>query len=32
MWQESIGLEVIVGTFDRQLRTAAQEAGMRVWL
>jgi predicted nucleic acid-binding protein len=31
MWQESIGLEVIVGTFDRQLWTAAQEAGMRVW-
>jgi len=31
MWQESIGLEVIVGTFDRQLWTAAQEAGMKAW-
>ncbi len=30
-WQESIGLDVIVGTFDRQLWTAAQEVGMRVW-
>jgi predicted nucleic acid-binding protein len=31
MWQESVGMEVVVGTFDRQLWTAAQQAGMRVW-
>ncbi len=31
MWQESVGLEVVVGTFDRQLWTAAQQAGMKVW-
>jgi uncharacterized protein len=31
MWQESVGMEVIVGTFDRQLWAAAQQAGMKVW-
>jgi predicted nucleic acid-binding protein len=31
MWQESIGLEVIVGTFDRQLWTAARQAGLKTW-
>jgi uncharacterized protein len=31
MWQESVGMEVVVGTFDWQLWTAAQQAGMRVW-
>ena len=31
MWQESVGMEVIVGTFDRQLWTAAQQAGMKAW-
>ena len=30
-WQESIGTEVVVGTFDRQLWTAAQQVGMNVW-
>jgi predicted nucleic acid-binding protein len=31
MWQESVGIEIVVGTFDRQLWTAAQQAGMKVW-
>jgi len=31
MWQESVGAEVIVGTFDRRLWTAAQQAGMKAW-
>jgi hypothetical protein len=30
-WQESVGMEVIVGTFDRQLWTAARHAGMKAW-
>ena len=31
MWQESVGMEVIVGTFDGQLWTAAQQAGLKAW-
>jgi uncharacterized protein len=31
MWQESVGLEIIVGTFDRQLWTAARQAGLKAW-
>jgi len=29
-WQEPAGIEVLIGTFDRQLSTAAREAGMKV--
>jgi predicted nucleic acid-binding protein len=31
MWQESIGIDILVATFDRQLWTAARDAGMTVW-
>ena len=31
VWQESVGVEVVTATFDRQLRTAAEQAGMKVW-
>jgi hypothetical protein len=31
MWQESVGMDVIVGTFNRQLWTAAQQTGMKAW-
>ncbi|HEX9690462.1 MAG TPA: type II toxin-antitoxin system VapC family toxin [Thermoanaerobaculia bacterium] len=30
-WQESIGQEVLLGTFDGQLWEAAPGAGLRVW-
>lgn len=30
-WQESIGQEVVLGTFDGQLREAAPGAGLHVW-
>ncbi len=30
-WQEAIGTDVVVATFDRQLWTAARQAGMKVW-
>ena len=30
-WQESIGQDVFLGTFDGQLWEAAPEAGVRVW-
>lgn len=30
-WQDSIGQEVSLGTFDRQLWDAAPRAGLRVW-
>jgi len=31
LWQESIGMDVIVGTFDGQPWAAAQQAGMEAW-
>ncbi|MBP7621051.1 MAG: type II toxin-antitoxin system VapC family toxin [Gemmatimonadales bacterium] len=31
MWQESIGTDVVVGTFDRQLWTATRQLGMKAW-
>jgi len=30
-WQESIGQDVVLGTFDRQLWEAAPGAGLHVW-
>ena len=30
-WQDSIGMDVTLATFDRQLWEAAPEAGLRVW-
>lgn len=30
-WQESIGEDVVVATFDRQLWEAAPDAGLQVW-
>lgn len=30
-WQDSIGQDVTVSTFDHQLTKAASEAGLRVW-
>ena len=30
-WQESVGMSVMLATFDRQLWEAGQEAGMHVW-
>ncbi len=30
-WQESVGAEVTLATFDRQLWDAGQQVGMRVW-
>jgi hypothetical protein len=30
MWQEPAGMEVLIGTFERQIWTAAREAGMKV--
>ena len=30
-WQESIGQEVLLGTFDSRLWEAAPGAGLRVW-
>jgi hypothetical protein len=30
-WQESIGEDVFLGTFDGQLREAAPGAGLKVW-
>ena len=30
-FQESVGAEVVVGTFDAQLSAAAREEGMKVW-
>jgi len=31
MWQESIGEDVLLATFDRQLWGAASRAGLQVW-
>jgi hypothetical protein len=31
LWQESVGVEIVVGTFDRQLWMAAREVGMKAW-
>jgi uncharacterized protein len=30
-WQESVGMEIIVATFDTQLWTAARQLVMKVW-
>ncbi len=30
-WQESVGIDIIVATFDTQLWTATQRAGMKAW-
>jgi predicted nucleic acid-binding protein len=30
-WQDAIGQDVVLATFDHQLRTAAAEAGLRLW-
>jgi predicted nucleic acid-binding protein len=30
-WQESVGSEIVVATFDAQLWTAAREVGMKAW-
>jgi predicted nucleic acid-binding protein len=30
-WQESVGTDVIVATFDTQLWTAARQVGMKAW-
>jgi predicted nucleic acid-binding protein len=31
VWQDSIGQEVVLGTFDRQLWDAAPRAGLQAW-
>lgn len=31
VWKESIDLDVVVGTFDRQLWQAAKQSGLTVW-
>jgi uncharacterized protein len=31
IWQESVGLDVIVATFDTQLWRAAQQEGLKAW-
>ena len=30
-WQESVGAEISLATFDRQLRDAGKQVGMHVW-
>lgn len=30
-WQDSIGQDVVLATFDQQLTKASEEAGLRVW-
>ncbi len=30
-WQDALGQEIVLATFDRQLWEAAPEAGLRVW-
>jgi len=30
-WQEALGHEIVLATFDRQLRQAAPQAGLRAW-
>lgn len=30
-WQESVGTDIVVATFDTQLWKAARQAGMRAW-
>ncbi len=30
-WQESVGTEITLATFDRQLWEAGKEAGVRIW-
>jgi hypothetical protein len=30
-WQESVGADIVVATFDTQLWKAARQAGMKVW-
>lgn len=30
-WQESVGEEIILATFDQQLRDAAKRTGLKVW-
>ena len=30
-WQESVGAEIVLATFDQQLWEAAPEAGLRAW-
>lgn len=30
-WQESVGTEIVLATFDRQLWEAARQAGMNAW-
>ncbi len=30
-WQESVGAEITLATFDRPLRDAAKRAGVRIW-
>jgi predicted nucleic acid-binding protein len=31
MWQESVGTDVVVATFDTQLWKAAREEGLNAW-
>jgi hypothetical protein len=30
-WQEALGQEIVLATFDRQLWQAAPHAGLRAW-
>jgi predicted nucleic acid-binding protein len=30
-WQESVGEEIVLATFDQQLRDAAKRTGLKVW-
>jgi predicted nucleic acid-binding protein len=30
-WQESVGTEILLATFDQQLREAAPKAGLKAW-